>query len=585
MGKTKMIKIITAGLLQSFSLVSPAASSPAAPSPAASSPVASGQICYDTVIKNALIYDGTGNKPYKGTLYIKANKIAHILKDSAPKTDILCAQNTLDAKGMAAAPGFINIISWAGVSLMQDGRSLGGLLQGVTLEVFGEGKSMGPINENTRQSLKDNNKEPEFIIKWKTFGGYLDHMVQRGISTNIASFVGAATIRIHELNYENRAPHPAELSRMKLQVAKAMEEGALGLGTSLIYAPAFYAKTDELIALAKTVSHYGGIYTSHIRSEGAALESAVDELITIAQEADLPAEIYHLKFAGKSNWSKFDLIIDKIEAAQKNGVKITADMYLYTAASTGLGATMPPWVFEGGLSQLLIRLQDPMARIKIAAEMLTPSDQWENYYTNVGPDKIMVIAVEPPELKKFIGKTVSEIAKIWGKSPTDTIMDLILINKGDLGGVYFMMSEENVKKQIALPWVTFGSDARSMSASGSFLENSTHPRAYGNVSRLLGKYVREEKIISLTEAISRLSGKTALKLNLKNRGFLKKNYAADIVIFDPKTIADKATFAKPHQLSIGVHHVFVNGIQVIKDTKHTGKFPGEFVKGPGYKPK
>jgi len=529
---------------------------------------------YDLIIRGGMLYDGSGTAPQKADIAIRGDRIAAI-GSLAQDT----AERMVHAQGKAVAPGFINMLSWAPISLLKDGRGLSDLLQGVTLEIFGEGMSMGPITEQMVTTFED-----PALVKWRSLGEYLDHAVAKGISPNIASFVGASTLRVHVIGREDRAPTAEELEKMQKLVREAMEEGALGIGSSLIYAPAFFADTDELIALAKVAADYGGSYISHMRSEGNGIEKAVDELITIARKAQLPAEIYHLKFAGKDNWHKFDAIIEKIEAARAEGLKITADMYTYTAGSTGLNATMPPWALDGGYKALFKRLADPAERAKIRTAMLSPSDDWENFYLASGPDKIMVAGFKNPDLRHYVGKSIAEISALRATDPTDTIMDLILEDKSRVETVYFLMSEENIRRKIKLPWVSFGSDAEALSASGDDLKAQPHPRTYGNFARLLGKYVREEKVISLAEAIRRLTSLPASNLNLKSRGKLAQGYFADIVIFDPETIADKARFANPHQLSIGMEHVFVNGTQVIRQGQHTGAMPGRVVRGPGWKP-
>lgn len=528
---------------------------------------------YDLIIRGGTLYDGTGDLPYKADIAITEDKISAI-----GALDQDTADHLIDADGMVVAPGFINMLSWAPTSLLKDGRGLSDLLQGVTLEVFGEGMSMGPITDQMVAAFD----EPE-RVKWRSLGEYMEHAAAKGISPNIASFVGATTLRINVIGYEDRAPTAEELKKMQALVRQAMQEGALGIGSSLIYAPAFFASTEELIALNTVAADYGGSYISHIRNEGNGIEKAVDELITIARKANIAAEIYHLKFAGKDNWHKFDSIIDKIEAARAEGLKITADMYTYTAGATGLNAAMPPWVLDGGYKALFKRLKDPVQRAKIKQAMLTPSDEWENFYLASGPDKIMVSGFKNPELRKYVGKTIAEVSALRGTDPATTIMDLVLEDQSRVDTVYFLMSEENIRRKIKLPWVSFGSDAEALAASGDDLKAQPHPRTYGNFARLLGKYVRDEKIIPLNEAIHRLTLMPATNLKIKLRGKLETGYFADIVLFDPEKISDKATFAKPHQLSTGMHHVFVNGIQVIQNGTHTGALPGRVVRGPGWK--
>jgi len=532
---------------------------------------------YDIVIRNGMIYDGSGSSPFAGDIAISADTIAAVGSLGQVK-----GKQEIDVGGMVVAPGFINMLSWATETLIEDGRSQSDIRQGVTLEVFGEGWSYGPYNEKMKQEEVESQSDIKYDIEWTTLGEYLEYLAHRGISCNIASFVGATTVRIHEIGYEDRPPAPEELSRMRELVRQAMEEGALGVGSSLIYAPAFYAKTDELIALCKVAAEYDGMYISHIRSEGNRLLQAVDELITIARGADIPAEIYHLKASGKPNWEKLDAVIAKVEAARAQGLRITADMYTYVAGATGLDAAMPPWVQEGGHKAWVNRLKDAEVRKKVKQQMVTPSNDWENLFLAAGPEKMLLVGFKSEALKPLTGKTLSEVAEMRGTSPAETAMNLVIEDDSRVGTVYFLMSEENIKKKIAIPWVAFDSDAGSLAPYGVFLKQNPHPRAYGSFARLLGKYVRDEKIILLEEAIRRLTSFSAENLGLKRRGFLKPGYFADIVIFDPESIQDHATFEKPHQYSTGVHHVFVNGTQVLKEGEHTGAKPGRVVRGPGW---
>jgi N-acyl-D-amino-acid deacylase len=490
----------------------------------------------------------------------------------------------IDARGLAVAPGFINMLSWAVESLIEDGRSQSEIRQGVTLEVLGEGRSWGPLSEAMVQDLIERQGHICYDVPWRTLGEYLDYLVRRGVSPNVASFVGATTVRIHELGYEDRPPTPDELARMEGLVRGAMEEGAVGLSTALIYPPASYAATDELIALARIVAEYDGLYISHIRNEAHRLLEALDELLLIARTTGVRAEVYHLKVSGQDNWPKLDEAIAKIEAARAEGLEITADMYTYPASSTGLSATMPPWVEEGGRQAWLARLADPETRAQILQQMVTPSDAWDNTYRAVGsPDNVLLVGFRNPALKPLIGKTLSEVAALRGTPAAETILDLVVENGGDVGAVYFTMSEENVRRQVALPWVSFGSDGASQAAEGVFLEQSTHPRAYGNFARLLGRYVREEGVISLEEAVRRLTSLPARNLRLQRRGALRLGHYADVVAFDPAKIQDHATFARPHQYATGMAHVFVNGVPVLRDGEHTGATPGRVVRGPGWR--
>lgn len=531
---------------------------------------------HDIVLRNGTIYDGGGGAPYKGDVAIQGDRIVAVGQVTGR------GKSEVNVEGLAVAPGFINMLSWATESLIADGRSMGDIKQGVTLEVFGEGWSMGPLNEAMKKEAVERQSDLKYDITWTTLAEYLKFLERKGISTNVASFVGATTVRIHEVGFANRPPTREELQRMKDLVQQAMREGALGVGSSLIYPPAFYAKTDELIELCKVAAEYDGMYISHMRSEGARLLEALDELITISREAKLPAEVYHLKAGGKANWPKMDQAIAKIEEARKQGLKITADMYTYIAGATGLSATMPPWVEEGGHREFIKRLKDPAIRARLKREMSTPTDKWENMYLNAGPEGILLVGFKNEKLRPLIGRTLAEVAAERKLSPQETAMDLIIEDDSRVDTVYFMMSEENVRKQIALPWLSFGSDAESAAPEGVFLNSNPHPRAYGNFARLLGKYVREEKVIPLEEAVRKLTSLPAANLKIKERGMLKPGYFADIAVFDAAKIQDHATFEKPHQLATGMVHVFVNGAPVLRDGNHTGATPGRVVHGPGY---
>ncbi len=536
---------------------------------------------YDLIIKNGLLFDGNGTTPILADIAIKNDTIAFIGNlgfqfDTQSVT-------VIDAKGMAVAPGFVNMLSWSTESLIEDGRSMGEIMQGVTLEVMGEGDSMGPITEAMKVDAKKSQGNIKYDIPWNTLGGYLTYLEKRGVSTNVASFVGASTVRAMELGYANRPPKPDELERMKKHVKLAMEEGAMGVASALIYTPGTYSDTHELIELSKVASEYGGTYISHLRSEGNKLEEATDELIRIAKEANIHAEIYHLKAAGKNNWYKIDKVIAKIDSARKAGINVTADMYNYIAGATGLDAAMPPWVQEGGFEQWSRRLQSGTIREQVGREMSSPQNDWENLCLAAGADKTLLIGFKQDSLRKYIGKTLAEVAAIKKKTWYETAMDLVVSDGSRVDVVYFLMSEENVKKQIRLPYMSFCSDAASMNPAGVFLKSSSHPRAYGNFARLLGKYVREEKVITLQEAIRKLTSLPCDNLKIQKRGRLAVGNYADIVIFDPNKIQDKATFEKPHQLSEGMIHVFVNGKQVVNNGQHTGVKSGRFVKGPGWK--
>ena len=492
------------------------------------------------------------------------------------------AKIVIDAHGLAVAPGFINMLSWSTESLIADGRSQSEIRQGVTTEIMGEGESMGPVNDRVREKMLRDQKDIRYEITWTTLADYLRFLEARGISCNVASFIGATTIRENVIGFDDKAPTPQQLDDMRALVRREMEAGALGIGTSLIYPPAFYAKTPELIELCKVAAQYQGKYISHMRSEGNQLLEALDEVIRISREAKIPAEVYHIKAAGKSNWPKLDKLLARIEAARKEGLKITADMYTYTAAGTGLDACLPPWTEDGGYPALFKRLRDPATREKIAAEVKKPSDAWENLYLAAGsPDKILLVGFKSEKLKPLTGKSLAEVAKMRGKDPIETVMDLIAEDESRIDSIYFLMSEENVRKEMAKPWISFGSDEASQAPEGVFLKSNPHPRAYGNFARVLGKYVRDEKVISLGEAIRRLSALPATNLGLDHRGFLREGMFADVVVFDPATIADRATFAQPHQYAVGMKQVFVNGVQVIKDGEHTGATPGRALWGPG----
>jgi len=533
---------------------------------------------YDLLIKNGKVYDGSGSPAYSADIAINGDRIAAI------GTDLGTASRVIEVTGLAVAPGFINMLSWATETLIEDGLSQSDIRQGVTLEVMGEGWSMGPLNESMKAEALEQQWDIKYNIEWTTLGEYLQFLEDRGISNNVASFVGATTVRIHELGYEDRPPTAQELARMQDLVRLAMVEGALGVGSSLIYAPAFYSDTAELIALSRVAAAYGGRYISHIRNEGNQLLEAVDELITIAREAEIGAEIYHLKASGESNWAKLDEVFKRVESARAEGLDITADIYNYTAGATGLDAAMPPWVQEGGHDAWLARLKDPDMRARVIEEMKQDSDEWENLYLAAGsPENLILIGFKNDDLKHLTGKTLAEVAKQRGTSPEDTMIDLVIEDDSRVGTAYFLMSEENVKKKIAQPWVAFDSDAESLAPEGVFLKSNPHPRAYGTFARLLGKYVRDEQVISLSEAIRRLTSFPAKNLGIKERGALKEGYYADIAVFDPATIQDHATFAEPHQYATGVHHVLVNGVPVLLDGEHTGATPGRFVKGPGYK--
>ncbi|WP_428627289.1 N-acyl-D-amino-acid deacylase family protein [Sphingopyxis sp.] len=531
---------------------------------------------YDLIIRGGTLYDGSGKPPVVGDVAIKDDRIVAVGKiDGKGRTEV-------SAKGMAVAPGFINMLSWATESLIADPRSQSDIRQGVTLEVMGEGWSMGPMNAAMKAQETERQGDIKYPIEWTSLGDYLTYLEKRGISTNVASFVGAATVRVHELGEDDVDPTAEQLTRMRALVKQAMNEGALGVGSSIIYAPGSYAETDELVALTTEAAKCGGMYISHMRSEGDRLEEAVDELIDISRRSGAPAEIYHLKMAGRSNWGKFDSVVQKIEAARAEGLKITTDMYTYTAGATGLDAAMPTWVQAGGLEEWIERLKDPAVRARVAGEMKKPGSDWENLHFGAGADKMILSGFKSDALKPLTGKTLAEVAAMRGKSPEETAMDLVVEDGSRVGTVYFLMSEDNVRAQIKLPWMSFGSDASSQAPEGVFLKSSTHPRTYGNFARLLGRYVLDEKLISLEQAVYRLTTLPATNLGIKDRGALKPGFYADVVVFDPATIGDQATFEKPHQYSVGMRDVFVNGVGVLRGGEHSGATPGRAVRGTGW---
>ena len=534
---------------------------------------------YDIIIRNGTIYDGRGGSPFTGDVALANDTIAAI-GSSLPAS----GETEVDATGLAVAPGFINMLSWAVESLIEDGCSQSEIRQGVTLEVLGEGRSWGPVNSTMRREWTERQGRIRYDIGWTTLDEYLQYLVRRGVSPNVASFVGATTIRIHELGYEDRPPTPSELDRMRALVRQAMEEGAVGLSSALIYTPACFAEPEELVALAEVVAEFDGLYISHIRNEGDRLLEAMDELVEVAGRTGVRVENYHLKVSGRRNWHKLDDAVAKIEAARAQGLGMTADMYTYPASSTGLDATMPPWVQEGGHRAWIERLEDPDIRERLVREMRTPSDDWDSTYLAAGSaDNVLLIGFKSDALKSLTGKSLAEIAAMRGRSPEETAIDLVIEDDSDVGAVFFTMSEDNVRRQIALPWVSFGSDGASQAAEGVFLQSSTHPRAYGTFARLLGKYVRDERVIPLEEAVRRLTSLPAANLKLHRRGSLTPGHYGDVVIFDPTSIQDHATFANPHQYATGMVHVFVNGTQVLKDGEHTGATPGRVVRGPGWR--
>jgi N-acyl-D-amino-acid deacylase len=532
----------------------------------------------DVVLRGGTLYDGSGQPGVVGDVAIQGDSIVAVGDVGG-----LRGVTEIDVSGMAVAPGFVNMLSWATESLLEDGAGQSDLRQGVTLEVFGEGESMGPLNDTMKADMVRFQGDIRFDIPWTTLGEYLEHLERKGVAMNVASFVGATTVRVHEVGYDDRPPTDEELARMQDLVRQGMREGALGVGSSLIYAPAFYAGTPELIALMQAAAESGGMYISHMRSEGNQLLESVDELLEIARASGAPAEIYHLKAAGEANWSKMDEVIRRVEAARAEGLPITADMYTYTAGATGLDAAMPPWVQAGGYDAWAARIKDPAVRARVIREMRTPTDAWENLLLAAGsPDRVLLVGFKADSLKYLTGKTLAEVADLYGTSPEDVAIDLVVKDGSRVGTVYFMMDEENVKKQAALPWVSFGSDAGALETREPYTLSNPHPRAYGNFARVLGKYSRDEGVLSLEQAVRKLSALPAENLKLRRRGMLRAGYFADVVVFDPATVADHATFENPHQYATGMKHVFVNGGHALADGEPTGTFSGRVVRGPGW---
>lgn len=538
----------------------------AAPPPAA----------FDVVIQGGTVYDGTGQAPRRADVGLRGDRIAAMgdLTGAA-------AGRRVDATGMAVAPGFINMLSWSTDSLLVDGRSQGEIRQGVTTQIMGEGSSMGPLTPDMKRRMKENQGDLQYEITWTSLAEYLATLEKRGVSQNVASYIGSGTLREHVVGLENRRFTPEEMDRARGLVRDEMQKGALGIASSLIYAPDTFSTTEELIDLCKAAAPFGGRYISHIRSEGDRLLEAVDELVRISREAKVPAEIYHLKAAGEKNWPKMEQAIARVEQARREGLTITADMYTYTAGSTGFDACIPPWSREGGAEALWKRLEDPLTRARMIEEMRRPAG-WENLCLSAGsPERLLLVEFKTEALKPLTGKRLSEVARTRGTDPENTILDLMAADRTRVGVVFFLMSEDNVRRQIRLPWVSFGSDASSMAPEPPFNRSSTHPRAYGNFARLLGRYVRDEKLILLQEAVRRLSDLPATNLGLRERGRLAPGLFADVIVFDPATIADRATFEDPHRYAVGMRHVFVNGVQVLKDGEHTGATPGRALAGPG----
>lgn len=534
---------------------------------------------YDIILRNGMIYDGTGADPITGDVAIQGDKVAGIgdLGNASGSQEI-------DLGGLAVAPGFINMLSWATESLIEDGRSMSNIKQGVTLEVMGEGTSMGPLSDKMKETRDTilSTTDIKYDIEWTTLGEYLEFLVRKGVSTNVASFVGSATLRIHAAGYDDRAVTDDELAEMKRLLHQAMQEGAVGMSAALIYPPATYQSTEELTELCKVVAEYNGMYISHIRSEGSQFIEALDEIIQVMRATGVTGEVYHLKAAGKENWSKMDDAIVKIESAREEGLALTADMYTYPYSGTGLASCIPAWAHDGGFSAMIERLKDAETREKIKSEMTLPSDEWENMFYENGADGILLAGFAKHDLRRYQGKTLREVMAERGTSATDTVIDLLIEDNSRIFTLYFSMSEDNLLKQVQLPWVSFCSDAGSIATEGVFLSYHPHPRAYGSFARVIGKYVRDEGVITLQDAVHRLSGFAADNLKLVRRGYLKPDYYADVVVFDPAKVQDHSVPGDPHHYSDGMVHVFVNGAQVLKDGEHTGNFPGQVVRGPGW---
>ena len=531
---------------------------------------------FDVLIRGRSVYDGSGNPPRRADVGIKGDRIAAV-GDLAKAT----AKIIVDANNLAVAPGFINMLSWSTDSLLADGRGQSEIRQGVTTQIMGEGNSWGPVNAAIKKRMKAEQTDIKYDIEWTTLSDYLYFLQRKGISQNVASFLGATTVREYVLGLDNKKPTPDQLEQMRQLVHHAMRDGALGIASALEYAPAYYADTEELIALCKAAALYKGKYITHMRSEGIRLLEGIDEVIRISREANIPAEIYHFKAAGKDNWNKMDAAIAKVKAVRDQGVAITADMYCYTAGAAALTACIPPWAMEGGEIAMRRRLRDPDSRRRILDDIRNKTD-WPNFYRNAGsPDNVLLISFKKETLKPLQGKTLAQTAAGRGKDPLETLLDLLIEDESSIGTAYFITAEENIRKLVGLPWISFGSDEAAQAPEGVFLKSLPHPRAYGNFARVLGKYVREEKLLSLEAAIRKMTHLPATNLGLDHRGLLQEGYFADVVVFDPKTIIDKATYEKPHQYAVGVKHVFVNGVQVLKDGEHTGAKPGRALWGAG----
>jgi N-acyl-D-amino-acid deacylase len=531
---------------------------------------------HDLVIRRGAIFDGSGSDPFEADVAVDGDRIS-VIASAIPRSGRI----EVDARGVAVAPGFINMLSWAAEPLLVDGRSQSDLRQGVTLEVFGEGDSLGPLNREMRESMLAAQGPFRYDITWTTLAEALDHLVERGVSCNVASFIGATTVRTLELGHADRSPSKAELQRMRGAVRSAMAEGALGVGSSLIYAPAHFAQTSELVALASESAEAGGLYISHVRSEGDALLEGVDEFLAIMRSARSRAEIYHLKAAGAANWDVFPEVIERIGSARASGAQVTADMYPYSAGAAGLDGAMPPWVQEGGPERWVARLQDPGIRQQVASAMRAPGDGWENLlYLSGGAEHVRVVGFRTEPLRRFTGETLASVARSLGCTPEDAAMDLVVADGSRVDAIYHNQSEANVRIAARMPWVSFGSDEGSYAAEGPFLSKMPHPRGYGTFARVLGRFVRDEGLFPLAEGIRRMTSLPASTLRIADRGRLAVGHHADIVVFDPTTIIDHATYERPHRYASGVQHVFVNGVHSIADGEHTGVLSGQVVRGP-----
>lgn len=534
---------------------------------------------YDLLVRNGLVYDGSGDAPKALDIAVRGDRVAALLPPGTPAN----ATQEVDAGGKAVSPGFINVLSWATESLIEDGRSMSDTKQGVTLQVFGEGSSMGPLNPQMKARKQDRQGDIQYEVDWTSLGEYLESLERRGVTPNVASFVGATTVRIHELGEADVQPDAEQLARMQELVRDAMRQGALGVGASLIYPPAFYARPAELIALSQAAAGFGGGYVSHMRSEANAFIEALEETIDIARATGQRAEVYHLKAAGENNWPKMREAIERIEAARAEGLPVSANMYTYTAGATGLTAGLPPWVQDGGHDAMIARLKDPQTRTRVIAEMKDPDAPWENLRLLTGsPERVILSGFKNPALRPLTGKTLGEVAQARGTPVEDTVIDLVIEDDTRVGAAYVLMSEGNVELGLRQPWVSLGSDSGSMAPEGVFLQSNPHPRAYGNFARFLGHYVRDRGLMPLEEAIRRLTRLPAENWKLRDRGCLDVGCHADLVVFDPQTIRDHATFEDSHQYAAGVNHVFVNGMQVLRDGEHTGATPGRVVRGPGW---